>query len=184
MIPADDGTVRPIVDDLWKNMVPSWSRDGKWIYFASNRATDELESQVWRVSVDTGELLQVTHKGGFSAYESADGRTLYYAKTRYANPEIWEVPVAGGTEARVSSLLRPTTWANWALTEKGVLFLSEYSEEASTLEYFDFASRGIRPIAPLQNASFWLSASLDGKSVWYSELTQEQAHLAFKTEEH
>ncbi len=183
MIAASGGQVRALVDDLWKNMVPSWSRDGKWIYFASNRATDELESQVWKISVDNGQLVQVTHNGGFSAYESADGRTLYYAKTRYENPEIWEVPVDGGTEARVSSLLRPSTWANWALTEKGILFLSEYSEKASTLEYFDFANRGVRPIAPLENASFWLSASFDGKSVWYSELTQEQAHLAFKTEE-
>src|SRR5215467_10305615 len=184
MILADGGTVRPIVDDLWKNMVPSWSRDGKWIYFASNRAADDLESQVWKVSVDNGQFVQVTRKGGFSAYESADGRTLYYAKTRYANPEIWEVPVNGGAETRVSSLLRPSTWANWALTEKGILFLSEYSEKGSTLEFFDFATGGVRPIAPLENASFWLSASVDGKSVWYSELTQEQAHLAFKTEEH
>jgi len=184
VISADDGSLRAVADDKWSNMVPSWSRDGNWIYFASNRAADDLESQVWKVSVDTGQFVQVTHQGGFSAYESPDRRTLYYAKTRYPNPEIWAVPVDGGTEARVSPLLRPSTWANWALTEKGILFLSEYSEKGSTLEFFDFATGGVRPIAPLENASFWLSASVDGKSVWYSELTQEQAHLAFKTEEH
>jgi len=183
MISVDDGALRAVVDDKWSNMVPSWSRNGKWIYFASNRAADDLESQVWKVSVDNGQFVQVTHKGGFSAYESQDGRTLYYAKNGYPNPEIWEVPVEGGTESRVSPLLRPSTWANWALTDKGILFLSEYSEKGSTLEFFDFATGGARPIALLENASFWLSASVDGKSVWYSELTQEQAHLAFKTEE-
>jgi DNA-binding winged helix-turn-helix (wHTH) protein len=184
VISAAGGPVRAIVDDQWNNMVPSWSRDGKWIYFASNRAKDTLESQVWKVSLDTGRLVQVTRNGGFSAYESPDGKTLYYAKTRYTNPEIWQVPVAGGAETRVSSLLRPSTWANWALAEKGILFLSEYNEKASTLEYFDFATRGVRPLGTLENASFWLSASSDGKSVWYSELTQEQAHLVFRKEDH
>jgi hypothetical protein len=32
----------------------------------------------------------------------------------------------------------------------------------------------------LGRASFWLSASFDGKSIWYSELTDEQARGVFK----
>ena len=179
VISVDGGSPRAIVDDYWNNMVPSWSRDGKWIYFASNRADHSQETQVWKVSKDGAQVVQLTRNGGFSAYESVDGRTLYFAKTRYANPEIWEVPAEGGTETRVSSLLQPSTWANWAMTEKGILFLSEYRATASTLEYFDFATRGVRPLGRLENASFWLSASADGKSVWYSELTKEQAQLVF-----
>ena len=182
VISADGGAVRAIVDDHWNNMVPSWSRDGEWIYFASNRGDHIQETQVWKVSKDGARVVQLTRNGGFSAYESVDGRTLYYAKTRYPSPEIWEVPAEGGAEARVSSLLQPSTWANWALTEEGILFLSEYSETASTLEYFDFAARGVRPLGRLENASFWLSASADGKSAWYSELTEEQAHLVFVTQ--
>jgi len=183
VVSVEGGAIRALVEDGWNNSVPSWSRDGKWIYFASNRAGVAEEYQVWKVSVDGGQFVQITHGGGFSAYEAPDGRTIYYAKHRYPNPDIWEVPVEGGTEKRVSSLLRPSTWANWALTEKGILFLSEFSENASTLEYFDFATRAVRPLGTLEKASFWLSASADGKSVWYSELTKEQAHLAFKTED-
>jgi Tol biopolymer transport system component/DNA-binding winged helix-turn-helix (wHTH) protein len=180
VVPSEGGSVRPVVEDRWNNSVPSWSRDGKWIYFASNRDSGDEKSQVWKVSVDGGQLVQVTHNGGFSAYESPDGQTLYYAKSRYENPELWQVPVNGGTEARVSSLLHPSTWANWAVTDKGIFFLSEYSEKTSTLEYFDFASRGVHPVATLEKASFWLSASVDGSSIWYSELTEEQARGVFR----
>ena len=180
VVAAEGGPIHPVVDDLWNNSVPSWSRDGKWIYFASNRSSDEEENEVWKTSVEGGQPVQVTRLGGFSAYESEDGRTLYYAKTRQPNPEIWKAPVTGGNESRVSSLVRPSTWANWALTEKGILFLSEYSEKASTLEYFDFSTRGVKPLGTLEKASFWLSASRDGKSVWYSELTLDQARLVFR----
>ncbi len=179
VISVEGGPARPIVDDGANNSVPSWSHDGKWMYFASNRSTDE-QDQVWKVSLNDGRLAQVTRQGGFSAYESTDGRTLYYAKSRYPNPEIWQVPVDGGAETRVSALLRPTTWANWALTEQGIWFLGEYNEHASDLQYFSFADRSVRSLATLNKASFWLSASNDGSSIWYSELTDDQARLAFK----
>ena len=183
IVSPEGGPVRPLVDDQWNNSVPSWSRDGKWIYFASNRSSSAEENQVWKIPVDGGQPVQVTQLGGFSAYESLDGQTLYYAKTRQDNPEIWQVPVNGGNESRVSSILRPSTWANWALTANGIFFLSSDNERAPTLEYFDFATRGVRPQGMLEKASFWLSASQDGKSVWYSELTEEQAHLVFRTNE-
>jgi Tol biopolymer transport system component len=183
IVSAEGGPVRPLVDDAWNNSVPSWSRDGKWIYFASNRSSSMEENQVWKIPVEGGQPLQVTRFGGFSAYQSLDGQTLYYAKTRQDSPEIWQVPVNGGNESRVSAILRPGTWANWALTENGILFLSADKEKAPTLEYFEFATRGVRPLGMLEKASFWLSASQDGNLVWYSELTPEQAHLVFRTDE-
>lgn len=183
VVSAEGGQPQPVVVDVWNNMAPSWSSDGKWIYFGSSRANDEEENEVWKVSFPEGQLVQVTRHGGFSGFESADGRTLYYAKNRLEDPEIWQIPAEGGKESRVSSLLRPSTWANWAVTKDGILFLSDYSESASTLEYFDFASSGVRPLGTLEKASFWLSASSDGKTVWYSELTKEQARLVFRARE-
>ncbi len=179
VVDPETGAIREVVKDRWNNDVPSWSRDGQWIYFASNRAGGE-QNQVWKISVDASQLAEVTRHGGFSAYESLDGHTLYYAKNRYENPEIWQVPSQGGDEKRVSSLVRPSTWANWSVTEHGILFLSDYTEASSTLEFFDFATHGVLPLRTLENASFWLSSSLDGKSIWYSELTDNQARQVFK----
>jgi hypothetical protein len=50
------------------------------------------------------------------------------------------------------------------------------------LQHYDFAMHGIHPLAILERASFWLSASATGSSVWvwYSELTDRQANQVFK----
>jgi Tol biopolymer transport system component/DNA-binding winged helix-turn-helix (wHTH) protein len=179
IVSSKGGAVRPVVADHWNNSVPSWSRDGRYIYFASNRSEGWQGDQVWKVAAEGGEPMQTTRQGGFAAYESVDGQTVYYAKSRYENPEIWQVSAKGGTESRVT-LLHPSTWASWAPTDKGILLLSEYSGETSELQYFDFATRSIHSLATLERASFWLSASANGASVWYSELTDYQAHQVFK----
>ncbi|MGB7848285.1 MAG: winged helix-turn-helix domain-containing protein [Candidatus Acidiferrum sp.] len=179
VVSVDGGQVRPVVEDHSNNSVPSWSRDGKYIYFSSNRGWGWENDQVWKVPAEGGQPLQITRQGGFSAYESKDGQRLYYAKSRYQNPEIWQVPVNGGTESRVS-LLHPTTWASWALTNKGILLLSEYSGQSSELQYFDFATRSIHSMATLQKASFWLASSAKGSLIWYSELTDSEANKVFK----
>jgi Tol biopolymer transport system component len=166
IVAASGGAATPLVENESENMVPSWSNDGRWIYFASNRTG---EDQIWKVAVDHGQTVQVTQKGGFAAVESSDGRTLYYAKTRVENPEIWQVPVEGGAETLVSPLLRPGIWANWAPTEKGILFLSNQGSESRLVEFFDFATQTVQPILPLDHPSFWFSASSDGKSAWYTQ---------------
>jgi Tol biopolymer transport system component/DNA-binding winged helix-turn-helix (wHTH) protein len=179
VVSAEGGPVRPVVQDESNNSVPSWSHDGKYIYFASDRGGLWHGDQVWKVPVEGGRPVQITREGGFSAFESPDRQTLYYAKHRNQNPEIWQVPLNGGAESRVS-LLRPSSWASWAITERGILLLSDYNDQASELQYFDFATTSVRSLGTLERASFWLSASLDGKSIWYSELTNDQARQVFQ----
>lgn len=38
-----------------------------------------------------------------------------------------------------------------------------------SIELYDFATRGVRPVGAIPGFSFWLAASRDGKSAWYSE---------------
>jgi hypothetical protein len=88
----------------------------------------------------------VTRSGGFAAYESYDGKTLYYAKTRNEYPEVWEMPVSDDAEKLISPLLRPSTWANWTVTESGSLYLNRDVGETYSVEFYDFATRGVRPV--------------------------------------
>lgn len=181
VVAADGGPAQKVVANEWESMVPSWSNDGKWIYFASHRSGDD---QVWRVPFGGGPAVQVTQQGGFATAESFDGETLYYAKTRFENPEIWKVPVGGGAERRVSPLLHPKTWANWALTENGILFLNAENDPSVTLEFFDFATSGVRPVSELEKPSFWLSATKDAKSAWYSWKNEEENRAALRLQFH
>src|ERR687898_320975 len=56
--------------------VPSWSGDGRWIYFSSTRAG--VVPDVWRVSPDGGGAIRMTRTGGFEPRESPDERYLFY----------------------------------------------------------------------------------------------------------
>jgi DNA-binding winged helix-turn-helix (wHTH) protein/sugar lactone lactonase YvrE len=162
-------------------MVPSWSQDGKWIYFASNRSR---ETQVWKMSMDDGREIQVTQHGGFAAQESPDGQTVYYANTRFENPEIWEVPTRGGVEKRVKMLMRPGTWANWAVTRKGIYFLNDERGSSPAIEFFDFAAQGIQEVGKLDRNSFWFSASIDGTSAWYAQSEEEPNNASLRIDYH
>jgi hypothetical protein len=83
-----------------------WSRDGKWIYFASNR-TGRLE--VWKIPSDgSAPEVQVTRNGGWRSRESLDGRTLYYQKLDA--PGLWRMPVGGGPEEKVADIAAGYTW--------------------------------------------------------------------------
>ena len=75
---------------------PNWSRDGKWIYFYSDRGGSV---QLWKIQLDGRPPVQVTKHGGVVATESADGRFLYYAKVDV--PGIWRMPLQGGEETLV-----------------------------------------------------------------------------------
>jgi Tol biopolymer transport system component len=77
MIDAEGRNLHDVVSGDYENVVPSWSRDGKSIYFASNRTG---EWQIWKRELATGKETQVTRNGGIAAFESHDAKTLYYSK--------------------------------------------------------------------------------------------------------
>ena len=99
--------------------VPSWSGDGRWIYFASDRARG---LQVWKAPADGGPAIQVTRNGGFAAFESPDGRRLYY--TKYDAAGIWTVPVDGGDERLVHDLPPTGYWGYWDIGRRGLYFVN------------------------------------------------------------
>ncbi|HSE96826.1 MAG TPA: protein kinase, partial [Blastocatellia bacterium] len=87
VVSAEGGPARRVTTESFNDIVPSWSRDGRWIYFCSNRGES---LQIWKAPAEGGEAMQVTRQGGFAAFESPDGATLYY--TKYGLPGLWKMP--------------------------------------------------------------------------------------------
>jgi len=53
--------------------------------------------------------MQVTTQGGFAAFQSLDGRSVYYAKGRNVSG-LWRVSVDGGEEAPVLEFPKVRYW--------------------------------------------------------------------------
>ena len=164
------GAPQILTPDNSASVVPSWSRDGKWIYFASTRSG---EYQVWKVPASGGSPVQVTRHGGHAAIESPDGKFVYYAKNAAPEPEIWQVPVDGGAETPLP-LVRPGTWASWQVVDAGILFVGPSLGHRAVLSLFDFDHRRTTTIAVLDRVPFWLGAAPDGRSVAFDQPGQEQ----------
>ncbi|MBS1840549.1 MAG: PD40 domain-containing protein [Acidobacteria bacterium] len=160
--------------DEFENRCPSWSRDGKWIYFASTRTE---KYQVWKIPSEGGAPVQVTRDGGHAAFESADGKILYYAKTGYANPEIWQVPVNGGAEKLVAPQLKPFTWASWSVVNDGIIFAQPSGTGRPWISFFDPTHRTITKLGEIQTVPFWLGASWDGKAVVFDQPGWQQSQI-------
>ena len=86
---GDGGSPRRLTSHPKTETNPSWSRDGKWIYFWSDRSS---EAQVYKMPAQGGEAIQVTRKGGLYASESPDGKWLFYSKPSAGDWAIWKVP--------------------------------------------------------------------------------------------
>lgn len=79
------------------NIVPSWSRDGHWIYFASSRGNEPI--QIWKAHYPAGGTIQLTRNGGTFPVEGADG-FVYYSKSLNSD-EIWKIAADGGPASLV-----------------------------------------------------------------------------------
>ena len=168
--------IERLTDDPDDEYEPRWSRDGRWIYFVSTRSG---RPETWKMPAaggagGAGAAVQVTRQGGAAAFESVDGRWLYYAKdTRPMS--IWRVPVDGGEETKVVDYLSYNF--NFAVTAKGIYLLAMRSG-FPTIEFFDFATRKTTLLHTLDRP-FWFGFALapDERSLLFSKIDSQTSDL-------
>ena len=156
MIPGKPGS---------RDQVPSWSRDGQWIYFGSTRTG---RPEVWRVPASGGEAEQVTTTGGEYAFESLDGQTLYYLRPIEGVQSVFAMRLPRGPERPLG--IQVTFW-NYVPAERGLYDMPPRQGLRAPFTYdvrfFDFASGESRVVhsVRLAEASPGLTATRDGKTV-------------------
>ena len=161
------------------SFLPSWSRDGRWIYFTSNRG--EKVYQVWKQAVKDGAAAgspptQVTRDGGFGALETEDGKMLLY--TKGSSQGIWAMPSDGGDETRIWGGPGPDNWSNWAVTKSGIYFFGPETGRPPRIEYLDFNSKRLSQIGRLDKPSFYgLAVSPDGGTLLYSQWDRNEHQI-------
>ena len=168
-IDLETRVVRGLVADPSEERVPSWSRDGQWVYFGSKRSGSW---QIWKVLAEGGAPLQVTKQGGFLPFESPDGRFVYYDKGD-DGAGVWRVPIDGGEEILILDQVKPGMSGNWAVVDDGIYFMrfdANTNEEGAIL-FFDFATGRVKEIAKLGRGQIvrgGLAVSSDRRSFFYT----------------
>jgi len=157
------------------NYMPSWSQDGHWIYFMSNRSGDD---QNWRIPSSGGDPIQITRRGAGEAFASADGRLIYYNKHGFG--PIWMAQADGsGGEQPVPELKQfdKVFRAAFGVLPQGIYFISKEDRSRQTVRFFSFATRQVSTLVVLDRDLIWdypdVALSRDGKRLICALLDQE-----------
>jgi hypothetical protein len=132
---------------------------------------------VWKVPVEGGPAVQVTKLGGREAFESSDGKFVYYAKDNDSSG-LWRVPSEGGDETKV---LDPIRQGSWALFEQGVYFINQQVRPRQSQEFFSFVTGRTTQVAKIEKELLWtgpsLTVSADGRWILYVQVDQVESDI-------
>lgn len=172
LVDAAGGDPVRLTTSPYHETAPSWSRDGKWVYFASNR---EDGFQVWKMRPEAGApAVRVTRGGGYAALESADGRTLYFARGA-AGWSVWKVPVEGGEETLV--LPEIPNWGAFDVTRTALYYVRTVDRKHQ-LRRIRFADGADELLLALERPyDFGVSAAPDDSAVLFSQRDVDSSDL-------
>lgn len=166
VVPASGGAARRLTDDAYNYTIPSWSRDGRWIYYLKEA---NLE-QTWKLPVAGGDPVQVDPKSLNDLVESADGQYLYYTKYRGASG-VWRRPVAGGPEELLAGTEKVQLFRYWSLVRDGVFFVN--GPPNAEIRFLDFRTKLTVRIAELPpklaTGPRGMAVSWDGTQILYDQ---------------
>jgi Tol biopolymer transport system component/DNA-binding winged helix-turn-helix (wHTH) protein len=168
VIDSEGGSPHRLTSEPSGEVVASWSRDGRWLYFASDRTGDW---EVWKMQSAGGPAVQVTRHGGFAAFESPDGRFLYYAKG-LAVPGLWRIPTNGGEEIELIRSLEAGYYGYWAVVENGIYYLDTTAKPG--IAFFNTTTHRTTRLFDLENRPArqapGLAVSPEKRTILYTQL--------------
>jgi Tol biopolymer transport system component len=164
---AIGGPLQQLTDNPAEDRFPSWSANGEWIYFQSNRSGDQ---QVWKVSAQGGEPILVVEDGGHPQ-ESPDSNFLYYLKAG----GLWRIPRQGGAEEQVVESCSPA----YEVSDDGIYFGQvSWEDSRSAICYLSLTSEETRQIVTIdKRLARGLSVSPGGLSILCTAYEEDEGDL-------
>ena len=176
MIGADGGDLRQVTSSAGAQNMPSWSRDGSWIYFTGD---DGTRRSARRIRADGGgQPEQLTHEDtGLFATESFDGKHLLYQ--RAVGGALMTVPLAGGSPTELASCAQDTAFASEL---RGIYYVACDAGPSPAVILIDPVTGRKRTLGRLENFdtgtfASGLAVSPDGRSIYYPRNTDQRADL-------
>jgi hypothetical protein len=193
---AEGGMPRRLTTEPTEEGRPSWSRDGRWIYFYSTRSG----FNIFKMPAEGGNALQVTRGGGHECFESPDGKLLYYQKL-YSGLRSVSTSQTGPSDGPV---FLPTLWQSWwAVADKGIYFV-EFNEEGASpyrvggpslftgwaaglpkvshpIQFYDFENRKVMQVGLIEKELVrdvpGFSVTSDGHRIAWSQIDHAESDL-------
>jgi len=177
VVDADGGPARRLPTDTPDASDPSWSHDGRWIYFF----VSEQKKGIWKVPAEGGTAIQLTADEGNLAQESFDGSRVFYITD--AKPQLRSVSVNGGDEQEYSEIgTTPGLWFIdcWTPAPNGIYFLNG-SKTPATLNLLNLSTRKISHVSDISGRlTDWgagPSLSADGHTLVFATADRMEGDL-------
>jgi len=173
VVEASGSSPRRLTHGLADSAIPSWSRDGSSIYFESNRSG---RSEIWRMPAGGGTAVQVTQNGGFVAFESTDGKTLYYTLSESGAEGLCAKRLPDGKEKQV--LKEGVAHRGFAVFSDGVYYIHELGVSRCEIRFRGFAGEQTRLVGEVEGTlDDGLAVSPDRKTFLFSKYSDAGADL-------
>ena len=113
--------IRRLTDNFGKDDFPAFSRDGKDVFFHSDRGG---LTKIWKVPLRGGKPVQVTF-GASQEYHPApspDGRYLAFDSNRSGNYDIWIMDLSDDSEHQITTSAGPDFSPSWSPRGKALCY--------------------------------------------------------------
>src|SRR5580658_1087022 len=158
-------------------MMPTWSADGKWLYFTSASTEPAEREALYRVPLQGGIPERVAQARGYNARQSKDGRLLYFAAGQDNTP-INVLNVATGELHALNGMPSLSCGNDWALGSKGIFFVVWDPKPA--IDFYDLSTQRVTQKILFDRQPIWwggLSLSPDETWLAYSQIDETSSHL-------
>jgi Tol biopolymer transport system component/DNA-binding winged helix-turn-helix (wHTH) protein len=171
VVNVETGAYRQLTTGRKENYVPSWSHDGEWIYFGSERDGGE---QIWRMPASGGPATRLTKNGGGIALESPDGRQIIY--TKGTEPGLWMLSLESGIESKIVS--NTVGFECFAIVKRGVYFERAGQGSGFVISFMSFSDHIVRDVATINApVGAGLTVSPDERSVLFTQIDHSGSDL-------
>jgi len=176
LIDADGGAPRRLATQVSDAVVPTWSHDGRWIYFSGDQG---IGRDIWRVSASGGASERLTRgASGPFACESADGKSLLF-QLKDADSPLMTMTLTGGA---VRQLVACVKAGAFGAGPQGVVYVPCDPSHDPPIYVMELEGGRARRLGALENLTprpLGLSVSPDGLTIVYPKRTNQIADLMF-----
>jgi Tol biopolymer transport system component len=173
VVAIDGGAPQLAVDDGFEDKKPNWSRDGKSIYYTSNR---DGSSQLWRSGLHGEHPIRLTLDKCDDSAESIDGKTIYVQTDSYG---IYRLPVSGGKAEMIQQLRHIYPSRYFDVTDK--VYVVDQENAPRAIQEFDPRNGAVLTIGfieeQLVSGTPSLSVSADRRFVLFAQQDKSSSQV-------